>query len=461
MVFEFKLIGRDLHVLRTILKLICMSYNDAFVVSPCYVGHQARQYLQGLLLNRGRGNCSRFAKRVRNGSGSSMQHFITNSPWNERIVIDRLQRDAAKLIGDSAEGSIHIDETGFPKQGKHSVGTQKQYCGRLGKVENCQVGVVLGYANGSKRILMDGRLYLPEKWAKDNKLRNECKVPKDVRFKTKAQIGLEMALGARNNGVPFGWIGMDCFYGEQPWLRNELDAEGLIFIADIPQDTRVWLSLPKTGIPERKRKVGRLPVNEKVLDGEPKPIEVNKIKDMTDTDKWVRVPVRETERKELKIDIACLRVYPVENRLPGNEVWLIIRKEVGTDIIKYQLSNAPASTDVKRLAKMSCSRYWIERAIEDAKGIGALADYEARSWRSWHHHVAMALLAMLAAMIMQLELGKKADLLTLQDIKDILEVILPKRIVRDRDILEIIKAKHKARLSARESHHRRSVAIIG
>jgi hypothetical protein len=142
-------------------------------------------------------------------------------------------------------------------------------------------------------------------------------------------------------------------------------------------------------------------------------------------------------------------------------VWLIIRKEVGTDIIKYQLSNAPAHTDMERLAKMSCSRYWIERAIEDAKGIGALADYEARSWRSWHHHVAMALLSMLAAMIMQLELGKKADLLTLQDTKDILEVILPKRITRDRDILEIIKAKHNARLSARESHHRRSVAILG
>jgi SRSO17 transposase len=112
---------------------------------------------------------------------------------------------------------------------------------------------------------MDGRLYLPEKWAKDNKLRNECKVPKDVQFKTKAQIGLEMALGGRNNGVPFGWIGMDCFYGEQPWLRNELDAEGLIFIADIPQDTRVWLSLPKTGIPERKGKSGRLPMSEKFL----------------------------------------------------------------------------------------------------------------------------------------------------------------------------------------------------
>ena len=458
---KFNLNRRDLYVLTTILRQIWMTYNDAFILCTRYVGGQARQYIHGLLLNQGRGNCNRFARKVRNCSGSSMQHFITNSPWDERIVIDKLQRDVTKLIGDRLEGSIHIDETAFPKQGSHSVGTQKQYCGRLGKVENCQVGVVLGYANCPNRILIDCRLYLPKKWAKDNKLRNECKVPKDIRFKTKAQIGFEMVLNARKNGVPFGWIGMDCFYGEQPELRNKLDAEGLLFIADIPQDTRVWLSLPKTGVPERLGTRGRIPSCERVLNGEPEPVEVNKIKDLIDHEKWLRVPVRDTERKKLEIDIACLRIYPVESRLPGKELWLIIRQEVGTDIIKYQLSNAPDHTDINRLARMSCSRYWIERAIEDAKGIGALADYEARSWRSWHHHVAMVLLAMLAVLIMQLELGKKADLTTLQDVKDILEIILPKRSIRDRDILEIIKAKHKARLSARESHHRRSAAIIG
>jgi SRSO17 transposase len=292
-------------------------------------------------------------------------------------------------------------------------------------------------------------------------LRNECKVPTDVRFKTKAQIGFEMVLRARENGVPFSWIGMDCFYGEQPQLRNMLDAEGFVFIADIPQDTRVWMSLPLTGIPERKRRRGRRPTREKVLDGEPGPIEVRKIKDLIGPEKWVRVPVRDTERKELKIDIACLRVFPIENQMPGKELWLIIRKEVGEDAIKYQFSNAPDDTDLNRLAKMSCSRYWIERAIEDAKGIGALADYEARSWRSWHHHIAMALLAMLAVLMMQIELGRKAELITLQDVRDILEVILPKREIGEHEIIEIIKAKHKARLSARESHHRRSIAIAG
>jgi SRSO17 transposase len=363
------------------------------------------------------------------------------------------------MIGDSIEGSLHIDETGFPKQGDHSVGVQRQYCGRLGKVENCQVGVVLGYAHKNQRILIDGQLYLPKEWAKSNDLRNKCKVPKDVQFRTKAQIGLDMILNARKNGVPFGWIGMDCFYGEQPWLREKLDAEGLIFVADVPRDTRVWLSRPKTGIPEREGKQGRHPIRKKVLDGELASIEVQKIKEQIDPSQWKQVQVRNTERKELKIDIVCLRVYPVENKLPGKELWLIIRKEVGLDTVKYQLSNAAPDTNILRLAKMSCSRYWIERAIEDAKGVGSMEDYEARSWRSWHHHIAMSLLAMLVVLMMQLELKVKADMLTLQDVKDILEVIMPKREISEREIIKIIKAKHKARLSASESYHRRQTAL--
>jgi len=144
--------------------------------------------------------------------------------------------------------------------------------------------------------------------------------------------------------------------------------------------------------------------------------------------------------------------------LPGKELWLIIRKEVGQGTVKYQLSNAAPDSDILKLAKTSCSRYWIERAIEDAKGVASLEDYEARSWRSWHHHIAMSLLAMLAVLMMQIELKVKADMLTLQDVKDILEVIMPKRDISEREILKIIKAKHKARISARESHHRRQTA---
>ena len=164
--------------------------------------------------------------------------------------------------------------------------------------------------------------------------------------------------------------------------------------------------------------------------------------------------IRDTERKELWSNVACIRVYPMDDGLPGKELWLIIRRDDGESTAKYQLSNAPSDINFQLLAKMSCSRYWIERAFEDAKGIAGLADYEVRSWTGWHHHVAMSMLAMLALLMLNLQMGKETDLLTVQDVKEILEVILPKKMVDENEIIKIIKEKHKARDSARRAHHR-------
>jgi SRSO17 transposase len=394
-----------------------------------------------------------YAKNVPDCNNQSLQHFISDSPWDERPVIDHIQRDVTALIGDGVNGAIHIDESGFPKEGKDSVGVKRQYCGRLGKVENCQVGVFLGYTNGAYRTLIDEALYLPKGWAEDHKRREECGVPRDVVFKTKAELALGMILHARENGVPFGWIGMDCFYGEQTWLRDRIDAEGMVYIADIPSDTRVWPNVPKTGVPARRGDRGRIPTRERVLEGEP--IEVRKLKDQLDTSRWNHIFIRDTERKELWSNIACIRVYPVVDKLPGKELWLIIRRDDGERSTKYQFSNAPLDTGVTRFAQMSCSRYWVERAIEDAKGIG-LADYQVRSWTGWHHHITMTLFAMLVILMLTIDMGGRAPLLTVQDAKEILEVILPKRTITDKELLGIIKEKHRARYSAKRSHHRRN-----
>jgi SRSO17 transposase len=307
------------------------------------------------------GNMSQYAKTVPDCSSQSINHLISDSPWDERAVIDHIQRDVDALIGDPENASIHIDESGFPKQGKRSIGVKRQYCGRIGKVENCQVGVFLGMANGSNRMLIDGRLYLPKEWTDDPILRSKGGIPDDVVFKTKAEIGLEMVQNARKNGVRFGYVGMDCFYGEQPLLRERLDSEGLKYIADIPCDTRVWLKLPQIGIPERNGNRGRIPSKVKVIEKEANPIEVSKLKEAIDPSQWKRVFVRDTEREELWVDIACMRIFPVQNSLPGKEVWLIIRKDDAKNIVKYQFSNAPIDTSIEKLAKMSCSRYWIER----------------------------------------------------------------------------------------------------
>lgn len=282
-------------------------------------------------------------KTVPDCDHQSLQNFISDSKWDEAGVIREIQRRVCELIGNPVHGSIHLDESGFLKDGKSSVGVKRQYCGRFGKVDNCQVGVFLGYAFMSYRTLIDKRIYLPEEWANDPDRRALCSVPEEITFKTKAELGWEMLLNARTGNLPFRWVGMDCFYGQQPWFLDKLDGENFLYIADIP-----------------------------------------------------------IERKELWCDMACLRVHQVRDGLPGPESWLIIRKDDNGEI-KYQLSNASPNATKNRLAEMSCSRYWIERAFEDGKGEVGMADYEVRGWTGWHHHMTMVLLAMLFLLILQLK----------------------------------------------------------
>lgn len=417
---------------------------------------QALQYLQGKFLQKGRGNMTSYAKNVKGSNSQKFQHFISESPWDEDPVIEQIQADVTELIGDKINGSIHIDESGFKKDGKNSVGVKRQYLGRLGKIDNCQMGVFLGYVCGNRRTLIDERLYLPEDWASDPIRRRKCGVPENIIFKSKAQLGLEMIFDAQKRGVPFGWIGMDCFYGEQPWLLDEIDIMGMTYIADAPTDTQVWLEKPKIEIPEKKGIRGPIPKLKKLVSGEPNPIKVQDLAEQLDQSQYTRVFLRETERKELWSMLACLRVFPVRDKLPGDETWLIIRKDEGDNKTKYQLSNAPENNSINRLGQMSCSRYWIERAIEDAKGEAGLADYQVRGWIGWHHHMVLTLLAMLFILQMVVKWGRKAESMSVQDVKEILEVILPRKRITEKEILAIIQQKHQARLSARKSHHRRN-----
>lgn len=414
---------------------------------------RAKQYAQGLL-GKGCENMVEFSKVVPGSDNQSLQHFISNSPWDDESLTLKIQKNVIELIGDAEHGSIHVDEKGFPRKAKLSVGVKRQYCGNLGKVDNCQVGVFLGYVNtiGNYRSLLDKRLYLPEEWAENMERRRECCVPDDIVFKTKAELASDMIINFKNRGFPFGWIGFDGFYGEQPEFLDGLDDEGIIYCGDIPCDTRVWLEKPKVEVPPRKGNRGRKPTKKKLVEGEPLPVEVRNIT----PDKLYNLVLRDTERGELRADMAFLRVYPVRKGLPGKKTWLIIRKDKGINKTKYQLSNAPANTPIKRLAEMSCARFWIERMFEDANGVGGLSDYEVRGWRGWHHHMTMSLLIMLFLLTILIDMGVKAPMLTFYDVREILEVILPKKKITKEVLIEMIRNRHKARLSAKQSHHKRN-----
>ena len=452
--FSFKFSEVQLRKSLYRLKVFEKIYTYHFITLTRYIGHRVFQYVRGIFLERGRGNMSAFARIVPGSSKQSLRHMISDSPWDERPVLDHIQRDVTELIGDKEKGSIHIDESGFPKQGHNSVGVARQYCGRLGKIDNCQVGVFLGYVNGKNRTLIDERLYLPKEWAADLPRRREAGVPDDVVFKSKAELAWEMILHARDNGVPFGWVGMDSLYGNQSWLRNELDAEGIVYIADIHRDTWVWLSLPKTGIPERASARGRCPIRTVVLDVEPSAVPVEDIAKQIPPSQWIRVFVRDTERGALWTELATLQVYPREDNLPGRRQLLILRRDEDTNKIKYQLSNAPLDSSPSSITKMSHSRYWIERAFEDGKGIAGLADYQMVSWMGWHHHVTLSLLAMLVLLSISIDVGGETDILTVQDAKILLEIMLSRKHYRDKDVIKFMRDRYKARLSSKISHHK-------
>lgn len=446
------LVASDIQQAAKRFELFHKRFTHYFATKTRNMADTARQYMQGQLQYLRWGNMVQYEKVVPDSNNQSLQHFVSNSPWDDEPVLDDVSQTVSGHIGDKQHGCIHIDESGFPKQGNDSVGVCRQYSGRLGKVDNCQVGVFLGYTSHNRRILLDRRLYLPKEWINDNERRKKCGVPENIVFQTKAQLGLELIRKAQERKIPFGWIGMDSHYGQQPWLLDELESQNLIYIADIPCDSRAWLERPETGVPLRNGDVGRKPTK---LKAKEQPVEARQIASQLDRSQWNRIYIRDTERGQLWSLLAFLRVYPVVDELPGKETWLILRKDEKEQKLKYQYCNAPSDTPIEQLAEMSHSRYWMERAIQDAKGEAGLDEYELRSWRGWHHHMTMTILSMLFLLELQLDWQPKAPELTLQDVREILEVILPKREMNPDEILKLIEQKHKAKLSARRSKHRK------
>lgn len=170
------------------------------------VAKPAKDYLHGQLFTQQQMNMVQYCREVPDSEYEAMQHFISSSPWEDRELLKQLQSDVYHLLGDPSDGALILDESGIPKQGKMSVGVARQYCGRLGKVDNCQVGVYLGYSNPYHASLVDYRLYLPESWILDSDRRRKGGVPKEIEFQTKAQPGLEMIRTFKASALEFSWV---------------------------------------------------------------------------------------------------------------------------------------------------------------------------------------------------------------------------------------------------------------
>ncbi len=404
-------------------------------------------YIYGLILLPKRKNMSKMAIYCcKCSNNQSLSHFISNSPWSPADLLRSVRTKAIETIGE--DGVIILDESGMKKSGNCSVGVSHQYCGNLGKIDNCQVGVFLAYCKGDKRILIDERLYLPEKWINDKERCLKVQIPsEEIVFRTKYDLGLEMIDNAIEEGIPFSYVTMDGFYGENPILLTELENRDLTYVADVAFDTKVYVQEPIVGIPEKKGKRGRKPTNHIVLNVSPVMVESLS----SSVEGWKLIRIRKTERGYKEVYFKAIKVWRRQDKLPcENPLWLLISKDAESNEIKYSLCNASEDAPLDELAKMQSSRYWIERAFQDAKGYCGMSEYMVRSWNAWHHHMVLVMLAMLILLSYKIKF-MKFHKISLHGVILIMKLHNPLKILNAEELARILNHDNDMRERARAS----------
>jgi SRSO17 transposase len=385
---------------------------------------------------------------VEQGCEQQFQHFISNSPWRHEPVVEQIGRDADRLLGGKPTSALIIDESSFAKQGEHSVGVARQWCGRLGKVDNCQVAVFAVLTDGQRHAPVDMRLYLPQRWIEDPKRCDRAGIPVSVRqLRSKAELALEIVRAARARGMRFAWVGVDGGYGKEPALLRALDDAGEVFVADVHSTQMVWTEPPGLHVPTPKSPRGRHPTKQRAA---AEPISVERLVSRFGAEDWTRCLLRDSTRGPLQVDIAHRRVWLWDGAEAQARCWhLIVRREVGSPkTVKYSLSNAEADTTPLQLARMQGQRYWVERVFEDAKGQCGLADYQVQGWLAWHHHVTMVMLAMLFIAEQRAAHQPTLALLSPRDIVEMLKETLPRKPDGKHALVARINQRHARRRSA-------------
>lgn len=404
-----------------------------------------------------RKNVERMTEVVPETEYQSLQHFTSHSPWDHRPVMDQVALDADHLLGGSPESCLIIDESSQSKKGKKSVGVARQWCGRLGKVDNCQTGVYGSLVHDTAATIIDCRLYLPKEWADDRKRCKAAGVPEDVTFKTKSELALDIVHHARSIGVQYAWVGADGGYGKEPLFLKALDDEGEQFVADVHKDQSFYLEDPAPYIPDRQSAKGRTPSLYKAKGTR---MVAEQWSASQPEDAWQRISIRDSTKGRLQVDILTRRVWVWLDRKQDVRQWhLVVRREADSpQTIKYSLSNAPAETSPERLAYMQGQRYFVERTFQDAKTTAGMGHYQVRGWLAWHHHMAMVMMSMLFLLETRQEQKEAHPLLSCPDIAGLLAHFLPRRDITPEEVFRQMEVRHQQRKASIESAYRRQDA---
>lgn len=413
----------------------------------------AQQYLCGLMQAEKR-NMERMVEAVPDSDYQVLQNFLTHSSWDYRPVMDRVARNADALVGGEIGTGLYIDESAFAKKGDQSVGVARQWNGRLGKQDNCQVGVFGALGRGDRVSLIDARLYLPKEWTDNPRRCDQADVPRaEQTHRTKLELAQQIVQHARATGVRFEWVGVDGAYGQSLEFLQSLQAQGETFLAEIHSDRHIYLTDPAPYLPPQS--LGRPRVR---YHSDAQPIEVRKWVKRQPASRWRKRTLRNATKGDLVVEVMHQRVWLWDKYSPTAHCWhLIIRREVGsTGTLKYSLSNAPAKTSVRKLARMQAQRFWIERAFQDAKSHIGMAHYQARQWPSWHRHMALVMMAMLFMLQERLEHSDTHPLLSCYDIQILLATSLPDRRASQEEVLRQMQVRHQQRQALIDSANRES-----
>ena len=364
----------------------------------------SRNYLQALLVQ---AQERRNAENLSESAGISaraIQRFLTEARWSDDAVIGRLHEYLAPRLGHP-EAVWVLDGSDFPKQGKKSAGVARQYCGRLGKVANCQAGMFLAYVSPLARALVDKGLYLPESWTSDPERCAAAGVPEERRgYKSKTELALELLERAMELGhLRAGWVAADDAFGMSPSFREDLAALGMRYALDVPGNTPVWPLEPEWTSPESQG--SGPPRKPQLRDGQGRSLEQRG--DELPEQSWREITVAQGSQGPRSYRFNAQRVRATRKGKPGQEVWAIWRRNLDGSGPRYYLSNAPGDTPLEALAYVGGSRWRIETEFETEKGDAGLGEYETRSWAGWHHSITMCLLGGAFLLGLQQAWGKK------------------------------------------------------
>jgi SRSO17 transposase len=330
------------------------------------VRESAKKYMRGLLAEVKRKNSWQLAEKMEMADPHPLQRLLNEAKWDADVVCRQLRVVVTEQMGSDAGIGV-IDESGFVKKGDKSAGVARQWCGRLGKVENCQVGVFLGYVTPTGAALIDRRLYLPEAWCEDDARCRAAQIPTDVTFQTKPEQAQAMLKQAWAEGVPMAWVTGDTVYGNSPELRNLIHREGRYYVMAISSQHHV------------------------IKAGQQATQALTTLLQGISATAWVEIICRLGEKGPISYQWAALRV-----QLPNDDVdeqWLLLRHAHEDAPITFYLSNAPADAALEDLVAVAQVRHVIELLIQEAKSEVGLADYEVRHWRAWYRHITLTMLA--------------------------------------------------------------------